>query len=94
MNETGWGILCGTITVIILMIVRGIRYKQWLPNLKNIIEIFLLGTTVPFVIILFSFSLFGKPEIDLERYRSYLALVAIVTIYHTISRVIEEIKQC
>ncbi|MEK7813301.1 MAG: hypothetical protein AAB296_06025 [Candidatus Desantisbacteria bacterium] len=94
MNETGLGILCGIGAVILLIIVKGIRYKKWLPNLKSIIEIFLLGTTLPFIIILFLFSLLGKPEIDFERYRTYIALAAIVTIYHTISRVIEEIKQC
>ena len=39
MNESGWGILCGTIMVILLIIVRGIRYKKWLPSSRSIIEI-------------------------------------------------------
>ncbi|MBI4777732.1 hypothetical protein HY792_02245 [Candidatus Desantisbacteria bacterium] len=93
MNESGYGILCGTIAVIFLIIIRGILYKKWLPSLKSIIEMFLL-CAAPYVIILFLFSLFGKPKIDFEQYRIYLAFAAIISIYHIIFRVIEEIKQC
>jgi hypothetical protein len=59
----------------------------------NRLKMFLLGAMLPFVIILFSFSLFEKIEIDFERYRTYLALVAIISIYHTISKIIKGIKQ-
>ncbi|PJB29815.1 hypothetical protein CO110_03725, partial [Candidatus Desantisbacteria bacterium CG_4_9_14_3_um_filter_40_11] len=57
-------------------------------------EIFIISAILPFEIILFLFSLFGKPEIDFERYRIYLALAVIVTIYSAICRIIEEFKQC
>jgi hypothetical protein len=59
----------------------------------NRLKMFLLGAMLSFVIILFSFSLFEKIEIDFERYRIYLALVAIISIYHTISKIIKGIKQ-
>ena len=93
MDVNSWGILCGAIMVILLTVVRGICYKKWRQSLGSIIEIFMLGAMIPFVISLFLFSFSGKPEISFEQCRIYLALVSIVTIYHTILRVIEEIKQ-
>ncbi len=85
--------LCGLIMVLVQIIVRGIRYNHWFPSLPSIIEVFLSGMILPSGFIILSFSLFGKPEINIVEYQIPLTVAGIALLYCGIYRIIKEIKE-
>ncbi|MEW6607862.1 MAG: hypothetical protein AB1414_10510 [bacterium] len=92
MNEMTGGILCGGIGVIFLILYRGLKYGIWKPALQNMIVIFLYGVMIPFGCVLISFSLFGKPEIDIAQYKIYFTIAGIAVLYVSVYGIIEEIR--
>lgn len=89
-----WIVVCGTMMVFIYMMVRGIRYNLWRPDLNSMIEVFLSGAMLPVGVIFFSFSLLEKPSIDIIMEHSWtFAIAGISLLYCGISRIIKEIRE-
>lgn len=92
MDENGWGILCGTGGVIFQIFYCGFRYGKWRLPLHSMIIIFLYGVMIPFGLVIITFSLLGKPEIDMSQYKVYFTIAGIALLYTSIHGTVEEIR--
>ncbi|MFH1096163.1 MAG: hypothetical protein V1749_01490 [Candidatus Desantisbacteria bacterium] len=92
MNETTLGILCGTMIVMLQIVVGGIYHNRWLPSLRSMVEIFSAGASLPFGIALFCFAIGWKSQIDIEQCKLYIVVAVIVIFYIAICKIIEEIN--